>query len=154
MTQTRGEIGSGSAPRAGAPEAWSAQRFFALLGELGRLRIISISGPSTFESICEVGSAGFGGGFMNAITEQYHWHLELRRFGHLRSRDDTHARSGRRVLFFELRESAESPPFLRIYLHREKGEEFDPQRERRFAEVHEQLRDGTALEIAQREARA
>jgi hypothetical protein len=133
---------------------WTARRFFALLGELGRLRIISISGPSTFEAICEVGSCGFGGGLMNAITDGYHWHLELARFGHLRSRDETHARSGRRVLFFELRESAPSPPFLHIYLHREKGEEFEPEREKRFAEAHEQLRDGAALEIAGREAGA
>jgi hypothetical protein len=133
---------------------WTAQRFFALLGELGRLRIISISGPSTFEAICELGSCGFAGGFMNILSEQYHWHLDVRRFGYLTSCDDTHARSGRRVLFFELREQASAAPFLRIYLHREKGEEFEPAREKRFLEVHEQLGAGQPLRIEAREVRA
>ena len=91
---------------------------------------------------------------MNVLSDQYHWHLDVRRFGHLTSRDDTHARSGRRVLFFELREQADSPPFLRIYLHREKGDEFEPGREKRFLAAHEQLSRGEALAIEQREARA
>jgi hypothetical protein len=133
---------------------WTAQRFFALLAELGRLRIISISGPSTFEAICRVDRAGFGGGFMNAITEQYHWHLEVSRFRHLRSKDETHARSGRRVLFFELRDAPDSAPFLRIYVHRDKGEEFEPEHERRFAEVHAELEGGRELAVPAREARA
>jgi hypothetical protein len=134
--------------------AWTARRFFALLAQLGPLRIISISGPSTFEAIGELGSFGFARGFMNALCDTYHWHLDVARFGHLRSRDDVHARSGRRVLFFELRERAEQPPFLMIYLHRGKDEEFAPERERRFAQAHAQLADGRALEREEIEVRA
>jgi hypothetical protein len=139
MTEKRQPSASGS------NEAWTAQRFFDLIRKLGKLRIISISGPSTFEAIGELGPCGLAGGFMNSITDTHHWHLQLSRFGHLRSCDETHARSGRRVLFFELREHADAPPFLRIYVHREKCEEFDPQREGLFAAAHGELEKGAVL---------
>jgi len=128
-------------------DPWTARRFFALLGALGRLRVISQSGPSTFEALCSVGPFEIAHGFVNAITPAYHWHLALKRFRHLRSHDEVHARSGRRVLFFSLHEAADAAPFLRIYLHREKGAEFEPDREARFAAAHGALRDGAPIEL-------
>lgn len=126
----------------------NAHRFFKLLAALGPLRIISQSGPSTFEAICEVGPFGISDGYLNAITPSYHWHLKLDGFRHLRSRDEVHGRSGRRVLFFELRSEEEGEPFLLIYLHRGKGEDFAPERERLFLEAHQELRGGARLEEA------
>jgi hypothetical protein len=135
-------------PSSGAEgDAWSARRFFALLSELGRLRVIHQSGASTFEALCSLGPYGFADGFLNAITDAYHWHLRLDGFGYLRSHDSTHARSGRRVLFFELCEQRDSAPFTRIYLHREKGEEFGSSREKRFLEAHAEL--GAGRDLAQ-----
>lgn len=131
-----------------AAAAWTHRRFFDALRELGRLRVISRSGPSTFEALCTFGPYGFGHGHMNAITDAYHWHLALAPFRHLTTQDTVHERSGRRVLFFELRESAEAAPFLFIYLHREKGEEFDALREKRFAELHAELASGRVLAAA------
>jgi len=133
------------AAAAAALAAWTHRRFFDLLATLGRLRVISIAGPSTFEALCELGPYGFAHGHMNAITRAYHWHLALDRFRHLRSCDEIHARSGRRVLFFELREAADAEPFLRIYLFRGQGEAFDPVLVERFAAAHAELRDGVAL---------
>jgi len=130
---------------AAAPRPWTAARFFELLGELGRVRVISVCGPSVFESLCEVGDFEVAGGHLNAITDAYHWHLGLARFRHLRSRDTVHARSGRRVLFFELGEDAGADPFLRIYLHRAKGEEFASDRVSRFAAAHAELADGCPI---------
>jgi hypothetical protein len=130
-----------------AGEPWTARRFFGLLGSLGRLRVISQSGPSTFEALCEVGPFEIAHGFVNAVTPVYHWHLALKRFRHLRSHDEVHARSGRRVLFFSLREKPDTEPFLRIYLHREKGEEFEPAREARFRAAHGALREGAPIEL-------
>ena len=106
--------------------------FFELLRDVSPVRIISVSGASVFEAICSVGEVEIGDGFLNAITPAYHWHLDLRRFRRLRARDDLHARSGRRVLFFELAEDDGAKPFLLVYVHREKGAEFDPAREARF----------------------
>jgi hypothetical protein len=128
-----------------AEGGWDARRFFALLRELGRLRVIHRSGASTFEALCSVGPHGFAEGYMNAITDAYHWHLKLDGFGCLRSHDTTHARSGRRVLFFELCEARGTPPFAVIYLHREKGEEFEAEREKRFLEAHAELGAGRDL---------
>jgi hypothetical protein len=130
-----------------AGSCWTHARFFALLRELGRLRVIHQSGASTFEALCTMGPHGFAGGFMNAITDAYHWHLRLEGFGHLRSQDTTHARSGRRVLFFELCERRDARPFSQIYLHREKGEEFEPEREKRFLEAHAELSQGVDLKV-------
>jgi len=130
----------------GATAAWTASRYFDLLARLGRLRVISVCGPSVFESLCEVGSVDLAGSYLNAITDDYHWHLDLHRFRHLRSHDSVHRRSGRRVLFFELRESAESSPFLRIYLHRAKEEDFAPAREALFAAAHAELSAGHSLQ--------
>jgi hypothetical protein len=132
-------------------EAWSHRRFFALLREMGRLRVIHRSGASTFEALCTMGPHGFAEGYMNAITDAYHWHLKLDGFGYLRTHDTTHARSGRRVLFFELGEKRGTPPFAMIYLHREKGEEFEPEREKRFLEAHGEL--GAGRDLATEEAR-
>lgn len=129
-------------------ETWTARRFFEALTLLGPLRVISQSGPSTFEAICELTRFGIADGTLNAITPDYHWHLRLDGFGHLRSRDEIHGRSGRRVLFFELRESPEAAPFLRIYLYRGPGEEFTAEHERLFALLHEDLALGVALEGA------
>lgn len=124
---------------------WSAARLFAQLAELGRLRVISQCGPSTFEALCTVESFELTRGFVNAITPAYHWHLAVKRFRHLRSHDETHARSGRRVLFFSLHEQPDADPFLRIYLHREPGAEFDAEREARFAEMHGEFAGGVDL---------
>ena len=82
---------------------------------------------------------------MNAITDAYHWHVKLSAFGHLRTQDTTHGRSGRRVLYFELREHDACAPFAFIYLHREKGEEFAPDREQRFLAAHAELSGGRDL---------
>jgi hypothetical protein len=112
---------------------------------LGPLRIISIAGPSVFESIGRLQRWGFADGHMNAFTDAYHWHLELARFRHVRSRDEVHERSGRRVLYFELREEAEAAPFLRVYLHREKDEAFDAAREHAFGVLHARLDAGASL---------
>ncbi len=121
---------------------WTAARLFTLLGSLGRLRVISQCGPSTFEALCEVGSFSLEAGFVNAITPAYHWHLALKRFRYLQSHDQTHARSKRRVLFFTLHETPGADPFLRIYVHREPGAEFEPEREAVFAEAHRELAGG------------
>jgi hypothetical protein len=131
-------------------DVWTARRFFNALSRLGRLRIISQSGPSTFEAICDVGTFGISGGYLNAITPAYHWHLRLDGFGHLVSRDETHERSGRRVLFFQLRSEADAEPFLQIYLYRHVGEEFGTERERLFGEVHRELGAGVALKKVSR----
>ena len=124
---------------------WTHRRFFELLGRLGRLRVISQSGASTFEAICGFGAFGIAQGYMNAITPEYHWHLELARFGHLRSHDAVYPRSGRRVLSFELRERAAAEPFLQIFLYREPGEEFGARREAEFAAAHRELAAGVEL---------
>jgi hypothetical protein len=134
----------------GSPSALDARGFFQALRELGPLRVISRSGASTFEAICELGPFGVAGGYLNAITPAYHWHVELARFRHLRACDQVHERSGRRVLFFELRERPDFAPFLWIYLHRERGEEFAAEREARFAALHRELSSG--VELAETEA--
>ena len=127
---------------------WSAARFFERLAELGRLRVISQCGPSTFEALCTVDSFERTRGFVNAITPAYHWHLAVKRFRHLRSHDEIHARSGRRVLFFSLHEQPDADPFLRIHLHREPGAEFEPERLAHFAETHRELEGGADLSSA------
>ena len=126
-------------------EGFTHRRFFEALRTLGRLRVISRCGPSTFEALCSFGAYSFGQGHMNAITDAYHWHLALASFRFVRSCDTVHERSGRRVLFFELRESSDATPFLFIYLHREKGEAFEPDREKRFQELHAALADGCEI---------
>lgn len=128
-----------------AESDWTVPRFFRLLGSLGRLRVISACGPSVFEALCEVAPFSLEGGFPNIVTPAYHWHLASDRIRVLRSHDTTHARSGRRVLFFELREQSEAAPFLRIYLHREKGVDFAPEILARFLEAHAALGEGLVL---------
>jgi hypothetical protein len=129
-----------------ASPAWTHRRFFAALGPLSPLRVISQCGASTFEAICDFGAFGIAGGFMNAVTPAYHWHLALAGFRHLRSVDQVHARSGRRVLFFELREREGARPFLSIFVYRDRGAEFDAEREARFAALHAELAQGVTLE--------
>lgn len=128
-----------------ATSAWTALRIFEELRQLGPLRVISVSGPSVFEAICSVGPFGVAEGHLNAITDAYHWHLDLRRTARARSNDSVHARSGRRVLFFELFEDGSATPFLSIYLHRAKGEEFAPERVERFERLHGELGAGAVL---------
>jgi hypothetical protein len=130
----------------GSVSTWTARRFFDALTALGPLRVISPSGPSTFEAICEVGAFGIANGYLNAITDSYHWHLKLDGFRHLRSRDEVHARSGRRVLLFELRSAEDAAPFLLVYLHRAKGEEFGRKREGLFADLNRELAAGVHLQ--------
>lgn len=125
---------------------WTARRVLESLREVGPLRVINVSGPSVFETICELDTFGVADGYFNAITPGYHWHLALDRFRHLTTKDEVHARSGRRVLFYELRETAEADPFLLVYLHRGKGEEFSPDREAAFAAVNREFSGGATLE--------
>ena len=132
--------------RTPAEPSWPLTRFFDALGRLGRLRVIHQAGPSTFEALCEFGPYEFGAGHLNAITDAYHWHLRLTGLRHVRSHDRVHARSGRRVLFFELRESELVAPFCSIYLHREKGAEFEPDRVAQFAAMHAELAEGCVLD--------
>jgi hypothetical protein len=124
---------------------WTHRRFFTALGPLSPLRVISSCGASTFEAICSFGPFEFAHGHMNAITPAYHWHVALKRFRHLASVDRVHARSGRRVLCFELRDEAEATPFLSIFLYRDRGEDFDAAREAGFAALHAELAGGVAL---------
>lgn len=124
----------------------NGRELFEKFAELGPLRVISQCGPSTFEAICEVKRFGVSGGMLNAITPQYHWHIDLAELRHVRTQDEVHARSGRQVLFFELRTSADAAvPFLYIYLHREKNMPFEADRQRLFEELHAELRNGVEL---------
>lgn len=133
-------------PTASPEPVWTADRFFALLADLSPHRVISVCGASTFEAIIAFGPHGFASGHMNAITPAYHWHFRLDGIGHVRSQDTIHARSGRRVLFFALREHAsDERPYLHIYLHRERETDFEPTRLDRFAAAHTELAGGVAI---------
>jgi hypothetical protein len=132
-------------PLSSEATAWSAARFFDLLQELGKLRVISICGPSVFESICVAGPYEIADGFLNMITDAFHWHVATPRLRHLQSHDTTHGRSGRNVLFFELRESEDASPFLRIYVYRAPGAEFAPEVVRAFHRAHAELAQGVVL---------
>jgi hypothetical protein len=123
----------------------TARELFEAFGDLGPLRVISVNGPSVFEAILELGAFGVADDWLNAMTPDYHWHVDLSRVRHLTTRDTIHERSGRRVLFFELREAAEAEPFLRVYLHRGKGEDFAVGREEGFAALQERFAEGAAL---------
>ena len=127
-------------------ESWTARRFFDLLAKVGPLRVISVCGPSVFEAICDFGDYEIRGGMLNAITPAYHWHFALTRLGHVHSHDTVHKRSGRRVLFFELREAEEESPFLLIYLYRPPGAEYPLQQEELFALAHGELANGQVFE--------
>lgn len=135
-----------TATRTGLQSGWTAPRFFDLLRGLGRLRVISVCGPSVFEAICEAAPYEIVGGMLNMVTDAYHWHFAVKRLGHLRSFDTTHARSGRRVLYFELREHEGEDAFLRIYAYRPKETDFEPAVLDRFAEAHRELAQGVALD--------
>lgn len=122
-----------------------ARGLFEAFRRLGPLRVISVNGPSVFEAILELGAFGVADGWLNAITPDYHWHVDLGRVRHLTTHDTIHARSGRRVLFFELREEAGAEPFLLVYLHRGKSDDFETAREEGFAELHERFAEGAEL---------
>ena len=124
---------------------WTTARFFDLLQQLGRLRVISVCGPSVFESICVAGPYEIAEGFLNMVTDAFHWHVALARLRHLQSHDRLHGRSGRNVLFFELREHADAAPFLRIYVYRAPGAEFAPEIARAFQRAHAELEHGVQL---------
>jgi putative heme iron utilization protein len=131
---------------------WTARRLFSELRELGPLRVISQSGPSVFETLCRVDGFGVADGWLNAITPDYHWHLRLDGFGHLATFDRVHGRSGRRVLGFALAAAAGAAPFLEIYLHRGRDEEFGTEREARFAALHRELGAGREVTAPPAEA--
>jgi hypothetical protein len=119
------------------------RELFDAVRDLSPLRVVSVVGPSVFESICRLDRYVLADGYLNVITDAYHWHVELGRLRHLRARDQVHERSGRRVLFVELREAADDEtPFLTIYVHRAKGAEFEPGREARFAALLERAAQG------------
>jgi hypothetical protein len=121
------------------------REFFDALRDFSPLRVISPAGPSLFEAICDFDAYGIAEGHLNAITENYHWHIALDRFAHVRSHDEVHARSGRRVLYFALREAATADPFLLIYLYRGKREDFDGPRLARFTLMHGTLGGGAEV---------
>ena len=126
---------------------WTAAGFFRELQQLSPLRVISINGPSVFETICELGPFGVANETLNVIAKSYHWHLDLQRFRFLRSVDSVHERSGRQVLFFELAEAPDAPPFLLVSLYRGSGEAFGEKREALFATLHREMRNGVALRL-------
>ena len=132
-------------PNTDSRSPWSADRFFDLLQTFPRVRVILMTGPSVFEALCTPGAYSIQGRFLNAITPEYHWHLDTSRFGFLKSSDQIHARSGRRVLFFSLHETESDEAFLQIYLYREPGAEFDPKVESSFLLAHEELSEGVRL---------
>ena len=128
------------------PAEWSARRFFELIQKLGRLRVINVCGPSVFEAICEAGAFDVQGGSINMITPDFHWHFAHARLGFLQSFDTIHQRSGRRVLFFTLHEQRDDAPFLRIYVYRPHGEEFDPAVVDVFQAAHAELEAGVDVQ--------
>ena len=123
----------------------SADAFFDLLQTFPRIRVILMTGPSVFEALCAPGAYSIQGHFLNVITPEYHWHLDISKFGFLQSFDQIHARSGRRVLFFSLHEKETDRAFLQIYLYRGPGEEFDRKAESSFMRFHRELAEGVWL---------
>lgn len=126
-------------------DTWTATRFFDLLPKLGRLRVISVCGPSVFEAICEAGAYEVQGGSINMVTPDFHWHFAPAQLGFLQSHDTRHARSGRRVLFFTLHEKKGDAPFLRIYVYRPPNEAFDPAVIDVFQAAHADLEAGWVM---------
>lgn len=126
--------------------AWTARRFFTCLSRLGRLTIVSHSGPTTFKAFCELDELSIANGHLSVVDKAYHWHLRLDGFGHVLSRDKVHTGSQRRALFFELRREAASKPFLKIYLHTAVGQDLDPGLAARFAELHRELGQGRQID--------
>ncbi|MGH0033467.1 MAG: hypothetical protein ACQGVK_00420 [Myxococcota bacterium] len=137
---------AGPRPDPAPGSAWDSQRLFDLISAVSPLRIISRCGPSTFEAIASLERFSIARGWLNAMQPDFHWHLDLGGLGWVRSRDQIHSRSGRRVMFLELAASAEQAPFLLVYLYRPKGAEFTPEQEARFAEAHADLANGLRLE--------
>ena len=126
----------------------TASALFAALVGLGPFRIIHQSGASTFEAIAPIAEADVMGPFLNIICDAYHWHLRLDGCGHAQTFDQTHARSGRRVLFIALADEAPDQGgevFARLYVHRAKGAEFDASVLAGFMALHADLAEGRAL---------
>lgn len=135
----------GGARAAEEASEWTVRRVFEALVDLSPLRVISSTGPSVFEAIIHFEGFGIAMGYVNAMTPEYHWHVELARCRFVRSRDAVHERSGRRVLFLELAEGKGAAPFVLLYLHRGKGEDFAPERLETFAQLHAELEAGREL---------
>lgn len=126
---------------------WTADDVFALMRRLSPLRVISVCEASVFEAIIDFDRHGFADGHMNAMVPTYHWHVDLNGLGWLRTRDTVHGRSGRRVLFLELASSATHVPFLSVYVHRGKNEEFDLERLAAFEAAHADLAEGRPVVV-------
>ncbi|MCH2184406.1 hypothetical protein MK280_00880 [Myxococcota bacterium] len=68
-------------------KGWSASDFFAGLEVFPRIRVVLNMGPSVFEAICVPSDFRCQAGSLNAITPDYHWHIDASRFGFVRSCD-------------------------------------------------------------------
>jgi len=138
-----------AAPPAPSTEgALTLSALFDRLAALGPFRIIHQAGPSTFEAIARVAPATLAGPFLNVICDEYHWHLKRDDVGHVQSFDQTHARSGRRVLFLALADRAPGAGgevFTRLYVHRARGAEFDPDVLEGFLALHGRLKGGAEI---------
>ena len=137
--------GDGSGVVIERQEGWSASDFFRDLRAFPRIRVVLRTGPSVFEAICVPSDFGFQAGYLNAMTPEYHWHIDASRFGFVRSWDEVHARSDRRVLFFSLHEHQEAEAFLRIYIYRPPRQPFGEEIEDAFMRMHRAFEMGQKL---------
>lgn len=131
------------------PAEPNALDLFEVLRDLGPFRVIHQSGASTFEAIVPIAPAEIVGPYLNVICDAYHWHLRLSGLGHVQTFDTVHGRSGRRVCFLTLADAAPDDGgevFARLYMHRPKGADFDPQLLAGFLSLHARL--GHGLELA------
>ncbi len=126
-------------------EGWSASGFFGGLKAFPRIRVVLTTGPSVFEAICVPSDFRFQAGHLNAMTPEYHWHIDVSRFAFVRSWDEVHARSDRRVLFFSLHEHQEAEAFLRIYIYRPPRQPFGEEIEDAFMRMHRAFEMGRKL---------
>ena len=126
-------------------KGWSASDFFGALKAFPRIRVVLTTGPSVFEAICVPSNFRFQSGHLNAMTPEYHWHIDVSRFTFARSWDEVHARSDRRVLFFSLHEKPEIEPFLRIYIYRPPRQPFGEEIENDFLQMHKAFSTGRQL---------
>lgn len=146
------EESSGGAAHLQEAPTWTLARLFRELAELGDLRVIVSTPGSVFECICRIRGFGIASGWLNAITEGYHWHLDLGALRFARTRDEIHERSGRQVLFLELGTAAGAARSVAIYLHRPFGESWSPGRLERFGRLREAFDDGRELAIEEADA--
>ncbi|HEV7670810.1 MAG TPA: hypothetical protein VGS22_20000 [Thermoanaerobaculia bacterium] len=134
-----------SSPQEGPP--WTLARLFGELVDLGDLRVIVTTPGSVFECICRIRGFGIAGGWLNAMTEGYHWHIDLGAIRFARTRDEIHERSGRQVLYLELGTAPEAVPSFAIYLHRPSGEPWSSERFERFGGLREVFDGGRELVV-------